>query len=260
MAQNELAGESAALERGNIFFFYRPRVAPLDDTPQVLGLDDIARTHIIVHPRGKGLYRVIVLPRKRLPDVKRHDREWGFVEKVTRDPHEIERELQTQVYKTRTRGARLLPSARPAGEGVYALVRHADHTHLAYALELPEEPGPVQRALQIRGEASFIVSVKNPEASAPSEAALPPDEAARYPPELAQRFAAKRFIPVDPPELLDYPGAQLLLIGASADVKQELGIDLDPQREDERTAEILRDLHIAKAAFPLDPLFKGKWR
>jgi hypothetical protein len=260
MAQTEHEVDAAALERGHIFFFYRPRVAPLDDTPQVLGLDDIARIHIVMHPRGKHLYRVIVLPRKRLPDVKRHDREWGFVEKVTSDPHDIERELETQVYKTKTRGARLLPSARPAGEGVYALARHADHTHLAYALELPEEPGAVQRALQMRREASYIVSVKNPEAPSPPEAGLPPDEAAHYPPQLMQRFEGRRFVPVDPPELLDYPGAQLLLIGASGDVKHELGIDLDPQRENERTAEIFRDLHLAKSRQPVDPLFKGQWK
>jgi hypothetical protein len=260
MAQYEQIRDATALERGDIFFFYRPRVAPLGDAPQIQGLIDVARTHVVLHPRDKGLYRLIVLPRKRLPDVTRHEREWAFVEKVAREAGEVERELETQVYKTKTRGARLLPSARPAGEGVYALVRHEDHTHIAYALELPDELGPVQRTLHIRREASYIVSVKNPQAPAPPEASLPAEAVARYPQALEERFQGRRFVPADPPELLDYPGAQLLFIGASADVPHELGIDLDPEHEDARTAEIFRDLHIAASRFPVDPLFKGKWK
>jgi hypothetical protein len=58
---------------------------------------------------------------------------------------------------------------------------------------------------------------------------------------------------------LDYPGAQMLLIGASGDVRGELGLDLDSERETERTAEIFRDLHLTKSQFKLAPLFKGKW-
>ena len=32
------------------------------------------------------------------------------------------------------------PPARPAAEGIYAIVRHGDHTHLAYVIELPQRP------------------------------------------------------------------------------------------------------------------------
>jgi hypothetical protein len=65
--------------------------------------------------------------------------------------------------------------------------------------------------------------------------------------------------PADPPDLLDYPGAQLLLIGASPDVRGELGLELNPDRENERTAEIFRDLRLAKSQFKVEPLFKGNW-
>jgi hypothetical protein len=251
--------DASALERGDIFFFYRPRVQPADHESQPKGLDDIARSYIVLHPKGKQLYRLLVLGRKRLPDVSKHEKEWAFVDKVSRRPGEIEQDLQREEYATRTRGERVRPAARPAGEGVYALVRHDDHTHIAYALELPEKPGPVQKALQIKREASYVVSVKNPEAPSPPEAGLAPEKAAKYPRELEQKFHGRRFLPADPPELLDYPGAQLLLIGASAEVRGELGLDLDPERETERTAEIFRDLHLSKSQFTVDPLFKGKW-
>jgi hypothetical protein len=259
MATKQHERQTPALERGNIFFFYRPRVRPPGEDWIPKGVNDIARSYIVLHPKGKAIYRLIVVPKKRLPDVNKHEREWGFVEKVSRKPGEIERELQQEIYETITRGERVVPAARPAGEGVYELVRHVDHTHIAYALELPEKPGPVQEELNIKPEASFIVSVKNPEAPSPPGTGLPEDEAAKYPPSLETLFQGRRFVPVDPPDLLDYPGAQLLLIGAAADVRAELGIELNPERETERTAEIFQDLHLAKSKTKLDPLTKGKW-
>lgn len=45
-----------------------------------------------------------------------------------------------------------LPPARPCGEGVYAVVRHAGYTHLAYALELPEYPSDM---LNLFGDRRF---------------------------------------------------------------------------------------------------------
>ena len=259
MASRQQEQKIRAQESGNIFFFYRPRVRPPGDEWTPRGLDDVARSYIVLHPKGKGLYRLIIVPKKRLPDVSKHEREWAFVEKVSRKPGEIERELGEETYETRTRGERIVPAARPAGEGVYALVRHDDHTHIAYALELPERPGPVQKTLNIEKEASYIVSVKNPESPSPPGVGLPEDEASKYPKALAERFRGRRFLPADPPELLDYPGAQLLLIGAAEDVRAELGIELNPERETEQTAEIFRDLHLAKSKTKVDPLTKGKW-
>lgn len=212
MSRNGPANVTSVLERGNIFFFYRPRAHPPGEDAAPKGLEDIERSYIVVHVKGKTLYRLIVLGRKRLSDVRKHDKEWAFVYRVSYIPGEIEDQLRHEEYKTKTRGERVRPAARPAGEGAYALVRHEDHTHIAYVLALPEEPGPVQRALEIEREPSYIISVKNPEAPSPPEAGLPPDEAAKYSKELEEKFHGRRFLPVDPPELLDYPGAQLLLM------------------------------------------------
>jgi hypothetical protein len=46
------------------------------------------------------------------------------------------------------------PEARPVGEGRYTIVDHEGHSHLAYALEHPQQPGEAQRAMQIEPEAS----------------------------------------------------------------------------------------------------------
>ncbi len=151
-------------------------------------------------------------------------------------------------------GVRRVP--RPAGEGRYALVEHEDHTHLAYALELPERPGPVQEALQIKEEASYIISVKNPERPSP----LGLEEKPRYPRQLLDVFGGRKFVPVSPPNLLDYENAEIVMIGASEDAEQELGIRLDPKKETGNTADIFRELKLERQKHPVAPLFKGEWR
>src|SRR5206468_10753430 len=101
-------------------------------------------------PHAEARHRLIVIGRKKLPEIEdQHEKNWAFVQKVAHDPHEIGEELGRVIYETKTRGERHLAPARPAGEGVYALVRHADHTHLAFALELPTKPGEVQGELNI---------------------------------------------------------------------------------------------------------------
>ena len=104
--------------------------------------------------------------------------------------------------------------------------------HLAYALELPDKPGPVQKQLNIAEEASFALSIKNPEKGSPRNTGLDSAEKADYPDKLQKEFRDRRFATEDP-RLLDYEGAQFILIGAGSDVKRDLGIDLEPEDESE---------------------------
>jgi hypothetical protein len=245
------------LERGNIYFLYRPRV----EQKGASGLADIQRFFLVLSPYGKERYRLVVVGRKKLPEVESHrDRSWAFVEKVSHRAEEIEEGLDALTYVTKTRGERHLAPARPAGEGVYALVRHDDHTHLAFALELPRQPGAVQQELNIPEEGSYIVAVKNPAQSAPPGVGLPEEEQAELPQHLRQRFEGRRFVPVDPPAFLDHEGIELVLIGAGEDVSEELDVWLDPQQETLETAEIFNDLRVERSQHPLEPLFEGKWR
>jgi hypothetical protein len=52
-----------------------------------------------------------------------------------------------------------------------------------------------------------------------------PRTAAQFPKRLQQKFRGRRFAPLDPPDFLDYEGAQLVFIGAAENAKKELGID-----------------------------------
>jgi hypothetical protein len=192
---------SQILEWGDAHFLYRPRVG----VEEVTGLDDVQRFFVILKPDGKRRYRRVFVGRKRLPDPRSHEREWAFVAEVTDDPEELRGKVEEE------------PRARLAGAGRYAIVDHDGHTHLAYALAEPRRPAPIQQELNVRPQASYVVAVRNPDAPAPRGAGLPEHRRAQYPPALRERFGGRRFIPADPPELLDYPGAELILIGAAED-------------------------------------------
>jgi hypothetical protein len=243
------------LEAGHIYFFYRPRV----EQERASGLRDVQRSYMVLHPRGKRVWRLIVIPRKRLPEVDSHEREWAFVETVGRSPEEVEVALDRQRYETKTRGERVRPEARPAGEGVYVLARHEDHTHLAYELDSPKRPGEVQRELRIRKKASYIVAAKNPDAPSPRGMGLPEGERPELPTRLKQKFRGRRFAELEP-GLLDRPGTELILIGATEEPERELGIDLRPRDERETQAAIFHDLKLVRSEHPPEPLFRGEWR
>ncbi len=240
------------LERGDVFFLYRPN----EDWHEPGGLLDIRRFYMVLHPQGQERFRLVAIGKKKLPGVEGGpQRHWGFVDGVFRTPEEL---LQAAA------GIPLLigiggENLRPAGEGVYALVLHGNHTHLAYVLELPPNPGEVQEAFNIKPEGRFVIAVKNPEAASPPGVGLEQDRQPDFPRELYSRFGDRRWVSVDPPEFLDYEGSELVLIGGPDDLGEDLGIDLQAHPEDEETAEIFRDLHMEKSERTIKPLFQGVW-
>jgi hypothetical protein len=254
MAEVE-ARANPVLERGDIYFLYRPAV----DRDEVRSSRDVARLFILLKPWEPCRYRLLVVGRKRLPDPSEHNRFWAFVLRVFKDRDALNAELGEEQYATKTRGVRKIPAVRPAAEGIFALVRHGEHTHLAYVLELPKQAGPVERELNIKREASYIIAVKNPSAPTPPIAGLDPDHEARFPKRLLEKFAGRRWIPVDPPDFLDYEGAELVLIGARQTAEEELGIEFRPDDEDEHTADVLRDLKLPRE-IAREPLFEGRWK
>jgi hypothetical protein len=247
---------SRVLERGELFFFYRPRV----EADEVAALDDVQRFLLVMKPDRAKRFRRLVVGSKRLPDAHSHERSWAFVAEVAEDPAELRDDLERTQYETKTRGTRVQPEARPAGEARYALVDHEGHTHLAYVLELPREPGEAQAMFNIEPEASYVIAVRNPDAPAPQGAGLGPGQRAQYPKELRERFRDRRFIAVETPELLDHEGAEVVLIGASDEASEELGIELDAKAEDLDTADVFTNLRLRPDALPAEPLEKGVLR
>jgi hypothetical protein len=253
MAQKQRQ-RAEVVERGNIYFLYRPRIG--EHEPE--GLDDVQRFYLVLEPEGGAPVRLIVIGRKRLPDIDDHERHWATVEATASRASEVAPALGEQRYDTKTRGERTVPAARPAGEGSYLLVRHGRELHLAYELELPERPGPVQEALNIAPAASFVVSIANPERRRGSPARRAREERPSYPDPLQECFHGRRFAGEEP-RLLDYEGAELLLIGASEDPEEELDVTIEARHESARQADIFKHLKLQAGSHPREPLLRGRW-
>lgn len=252
MAKND-DRQTEVLEEGDIFFLYRPEVE--EEEPSDLG--DVQRFYIVLRPQG-GKLRLLVMGRKRLPDVEQHERNWGFVDMVTDSAAKLEQPLREADYETKTRGKRHLPAVRPAGEGVYAVTLENGQMHLAYSLELPERPKGVQQAFKIAPEASYALSIKNPEAGQPRAAGLSQQDKADYPQKLQEEFRDRRFAREDV-RLLDYEGAEFILVGARRDPEKAYGIALESEKEDYEHADIINRLRMVKSRHPVTPLLEGTW-
>lgn len=248
--------QTTTLEKGNIYFFYRPRVEEEDPG----GKSDVRNLYMVLCSKDKHA-RLGILGQKEMPDPEKsgHNRYWGFIDLVRKDPKAIRDALASEEYETKTRGKRHQPAARPAGEGVYRILRHEDHTHLAYRLELPKSPGEVQDELGIEEQASYVISVKNPEKGSPRAAGLSEDRKADFPKKLQEKFRDRKFIDADPPDFLNHEGCEFVLISASEDLKEDLGIELKVEDEDKSSADIFNQLKADKLEAPTEPLFEGKW-
>lgn len=249
MAESEKA---KMLEEGDIFFVYRPDV----ENRHPDSLSDVQRFYMILRPRGGDHTRLMVIGDKKLPDVDSHDRFWGFVEMVSNDSNRIEKELRSETYDTKTRGERFQPAARPAGEGAYALIQPGRDMHLVYELELPDKIGPVQKAFNIEDKGAFVISIKNPEKGSPQNAGLSKEDEADYPKSLQKEFAGRRFAPTDP-HLLDYEGAEFVLIGARDNPEKAYDVDIDTDTGGK--PDIFTKLKMSRSRHPSEPLFEGEW-
>jgi hypothetical protein len=73
-------------------------------------------------------------------------------------------------------------------------------------------------------------------------------------------FGDRRWIDVQDPILLNYANTQLLLIGArKKDVEEEIGIDIDEEKESQRSADLFNELKLRREQVPLKPIFQGKF-
>lgn len=260
MATQAAHEPTETLEQGEIYFFYRPKLG----VDEVRGRPDVQRLYMVLAAkRPRSIYRLFVVGRKKLPEVtpgRQHPerRNWALNVLTSRKLEDLRRELGSFEYATKTRGTRVAPPAEPVGQGLYQLLRHGDHTELAYALRLPRVPGPAQEEFAIEDEASYVVAVKNPDVSTPGapSSSRPP----KYPKRLREKFGSRRWIPVDDPALLDYENTQLLLLGAhTTDVEEELGVRLDVGDEKRTAEQVCRSLRGSCNREEVQPLLTGEF-
>lgn len=227
---------SNILEKGIIYFFVRARVSV--DNPE--GVQDIARTYIILRPLPKGAKlgegaledlknnRLLALPKKVLPKSHR-DTFLTFVERAGATIEELKEDfMKGSDYDTKTTGTRHSPAMTPVGEGIYAITTTGRETHLAYMLTIPSDIGEVQEEIGLTTQGSFALSVKNPKQPGPANTNLP--HGPEYPEEILEEFRNLRWMPLQPKHL-DYAHTQFLLIGSG---HGELGHAVDVSAKDEK--------------------------
>jgi hypothetical protein len=249
------------LEQGDIFFFYRPKVR----SEQVRGIEDIRRFFMVLAPDEEQeldkIYRLFVIGKKSLPEIRESEarsseRYWARVGGIFEDPKELANDLQSDEFRKGD-------AARPVGEGKYAIIKHRDHAELAYILELPKEPGEAQKELGIEKEASYIITVINPNKPAP-KGYPSAEESPTYPDSVLKEFSANEdFIPLSKNlKLIDYQNAQIILIGSREGrdvIKNEMAIEIEEnENQQEQTAEIFTKLKIQRDKVPTKPLIEGK--
>src|SRR5262249_4056893 len=147
-----------------------------------------------------GLHRRVRIGRKRMP--RTAERLWARVERVGSLDRVLVDQLEPEEYRTKTRGERYQPGARPVGQGCYAFVRHDDHIHLVDRLDQLEPDVPDEVRVPEAGS-DIVLFERVPRASALWTTTG----------ELA---------------LLDEDGAELVLVGVTGDPEHELGIDVLP--------------------------------
>jgi hypothetical protein len=185
------------LERGDIAFFYRPKVQPADALLEIPG---VQRFFVILSPAG-GRARRLRIGRKRMP-AHRGQRFWVEVERVGSFQRVLADQLEAERYTTKTRGERYQPGARPVAQGVYAFVRHDDHTHLVYRVEHAEPLEDLPEEVRVPAAASYLVLWKR----RPRTRAVWTTEGE--------------------PSRLDDDGAEIVLVGVDAEAEHAVGVDL----------------------------------
>nr|POE48127.1 hypothetical protein CFP56_01455 [Quercus suber] len=239
--KREKALPSNVLEKGIIYFFTRGRVGT--DNPD--SVQDLARSYFVLRPLPDGAKlndgaiqdmknnRLVALPKKVWPKSGK-DKFMAFIEKAKASIDELKEEFFSgSEYSTKTTGTQHSPEVTPVGEGVYAFTSTGGGqgtTHLAYMLTIPSEVGEVQKDIGIAEKGSFVVSLKNPEASGPANAQLPqgPD----WPKEYIEEFRGRGWMPAHPKHF-EYANAQMLLIGENFDNSS----NLEPTAKDEKNDE-----------------------
>ncbi|KAG8907641.1 hypothetical protein FRB99_003103 [Tulasnella sp. 403] len=276
------------LERGHIYFFYRPKVC-VGPEDIVTSLDDVSKFHLLLLPRGDGKqkFRFFVIGKKRLPDhTKGREVFWATLEKFGEDFEKMKMDdaVGERSYSTKTRGERHIEPARVAGRGHYALFSpkpstpSGRRTHLVYFLThpKPEQMGGIQEELAIHMSGSLIIQVKNPSASNPPNVGLAKGKQAKYPEEVveekfggdADHGAGKRFIAPNPAGVLDFEGSEVLLIPDKHSVDEimegEDKIENELQSEAAHDADkmsapsVLKELRLDEKTFPCAAL-EGDW-
>ncbi|HET8538950.1 MAG TPA: hypothetical protein VFL83_03660 [Anaeromyxobacter sp.] len=193
------------LEQGAVSFLAVARRG----APDAGGAGDLERFFVVLAPEGRRPLRRLAVRRRRLPDARRRQRFFAHVDRIAAAPARLMEDVRSA--QAAGRGAR----PRVLAVGRYALARHSDHVHLAYALARACGRGPLASALGVASGASFVLLA--------FRRSLPPP---RRP---AEGDGAAPLVPATP-ETLDVIGAEVALVAGGRPGDARLGIPIRRDR------------------------------
>jgi hypothetical protein len=190
------SGVVEILERGAVSFVAVPRAGAGASS-------DLAQLFLVLAPDGKRPLRRFSVRRRRLPDPSRRQRFFAHVDRISMAAARLTEDVRGAVGDA---GSRVLAVGR------YALARHRDHVHLAYALARACARGERASAAGVAAGASFVLSVLR--------RSLPP----------TRRPAAGAALAPATPERLDVLGAELALVAGGRLGDARLGLPVGSDR------------------------------
>lgn len=243
------------IERGDIFFFYRPRAF----VEHVRGLSDVQRLYIILSPKC-GPHRLIALGQPQLPEKSPDDAAWGIVMQVAENQEVVRNALEagTAAGKLSGHGGVEAGPARPAGEGRYEISTKNGESTLAYALELPEALGPVQAQLRIQRKGGFRVESKTPLLAYPP-GFLDPQERRPFPVDALEKLGEPNWHKMSKPDLLNHRGIPILFHSVEEQPLEEITRRVDPEKTTWEDADLFRELGETRRHGDTRPLVSGEW-
>lgn len=214
------------VEQGDIYFFYKPKKS----LSEVQGIDDVSRFYFVLQPDKENFSRFIVMGGKKMPALSDGNKtSWGIIQMVGGRGFASKKTAKTSGK-----------FSRPAGEGIYAVVQHRNHTHLLYMLELPDIPGEVQQSFNIFPEANYIF-LSRPIETPPSNMDVP-----------FSNFSRVQI------KDLNLRGTEILLVGVGADIGR-MGLSAYKDDEDLKSSDIIKRLNLSISRHPANSLIQGNW-
>jgi hypothetical protein len=184
------------LERGAVSFLAVPRAG--EGRP-----GDVEQLFLVLAPDGKRPLRRLAVRRRRLPDATRRQRFFADVDRIAAVASRLTEDVRAAEGGT---GSRVLAVGR------YALARHRDHVHLAYALARACGRGPRASAVGVAPGGSFVLGV--------FRRSLPP----------TRRPGGGAALALATPERLDVLGAEVALVAGARSGDARLGLPAGPDR------------------------------
>lgn len=242
------------IETGDLYFFYRPK----NHTEVIRNLDEVEHFYMVMAAEER-LFRLLVIEQKKMPEIPPESssptgKSWSIIDSVTENSDALSKAQLS--WGPVIKGKTSYP-ARPIGVAKYQLVLFENQTRLAYSLEIPTNPGPVQEAFDIYPEAAYIFKVKNPDDLAEGYAGE--EQKPQYPPELKVLFD-EDLINVKDDQLLNFPSTQILLVGSlRQDIENRLGIKFVKEPPHKALDRVYGTFHMTRREHPATPLTRGQW-